>query len=383
MKVIFPKEIIENTVQVYLPKNNSTGTTIYGIVLGGLVLGLLSLPFIKVQLYSTVQGWIKPSKERTALTSMHPGKVLFSGLYPNTEVGLGDTLLILHSAQLEEQLAQQHYTFTRLEEQLSDLRHLVQGKVHLLKHLVSNPYKKAYLEYQEQLREHYTRIKKLKRDHERNQKLLAGGVIAPVAFEDQKLEYDLARNALQQYKKKQLSHWQTTLIELEDQQKGAVHQINALRETKKEYVITAPVCGTLLNLRQGIAKGSMIAAGALLAEISPDAEVLAECYISPMEIGLIDPAKPVKFQIDAYNYNQWGMATGNILEMGKDVEFIDNTTVYKVRCAIDQKYLQLNNGAKGQLIKGMSFTARFELAERTLFQLLYDTIDDWIHPGTL
>ncbi len=28
-------------------------------------------------------------------------------------------------------------------------------------------------------------------------------------------------------------------------------------------------------------------------------------------------------------------------------------------------------------------TARFELTERTLFELLYDEVDDWLNPGTL
>ncbi|MEP4946741.1 MAG: secretion protein HlyD, partial [Flavobacteriaceae bacterium] len=80
--------------------------------------------------------------------------------------------------------------------------------------------------------------------------------------------------------------------------------------------------------------------------------------------------------------NQWGLVKGEILEIGNDIEIVDNNPVFKVLCKINIKHLQLNNGFKGHLKKGMTLNARFELAERTLFNLLYDKVDDWMNPGT-
>ncbi len=382
MRILFPKEIIENTVQGYLPQHATQSKIIYGILLTIFITAFAVLPLIKIQLYSRARGLIKPGHERTLVTSLHSGTVLFSKLFGNGTVREGDTLLILQSAQLKEQLAQEHYAKERLQKQILDLQKMVTGQYLSWKGLVSSTYKKAYLEYQEQLQEHYSRIAKLKADFDRNTKLFSRGVIAQVAYEDQKLEYDLARNALHQFKKGQLHRWQVTLVELEDALQKTQHEINRLNENKKEYVITAPVSGTLLNIKNNVAPGSILTAGVVLAEVSPDLEVLAECYVTPSDIGGIDPSKPVKFQIDAYNHNQWGLATGNVLTIGKDVELFENTPVYKIRCGVDQDHLQLKNGAKGKLMKGMSFTARFELAERSLFQLLYDKVNDWIHPGT-
>ena len=48
---------------------------------------------------------------------------------------------------------------------------------------------------------------------------------------------------------------------------------------------------------------------------------------------------------------------------------------------IDEKHLKLNNGVKGELKKGMTFTSRFLITERTLYQLLYDKVDDWVNPA--
>jgi len=57
-----------------------------------------------------------------------------------------------------------------------------------------------------------------------------------------------------------------------------------------------------------------------------------------IDIGLITK-KQVKFQMDAFNYNQWGLATGEIIEIGKDIALINNTPTFKIRCKVDQKYL--------------------------------------------
>lgn len=89
----------------------------------------------------------------------------------------------------------------------------------------------------------------------------------------------------------------------------------------------------------------------------------------------------MKFQIDAFNYNQWGLATGKIVEIGRDIEMINETPIFKIRCKIDQEYLTLKNDIKGNISKGMTYNARFKLTERTLFQLLYDKVDDWLNPG--
>lgn len=72
---------------------------------------------------------------------------------------------------------------------------------------------------------------------------------------------------------------------------------------------------------------------------------------------------------------------GEILEIGNDIEIIDDNPMFKVLCKANSSYLQLKNGFKGQLKKGMTLNARFELVERSLFQLLYDKIDDWINPS--
>jgi membrane fusion protein, peptide pheromone/bacteriocin exporter len=106
-----------------------------------------------------------------------------------------------------------------------------------------------------------------------------------------------------------------------------------------------------------------------------------ETYISPGDIGLITTGGSAKYQVEAYNYNQWGLASGNIIEISKDLEVINNAPVFKVRSSLDQSQLSLKSGFVGHLKKGLSLRARYHITERTLFDLLYDKVDDWLNPA--
>ena len=109
-------------------------------------------------------------------------------------------------------------------------------------------------------------------------------------------------------------------------------------ETNNLSIIKAPISGTLLNVK-GIEKGSFVQNGIQLAEISPKSDLIVECYINPIDIGLLKKENKVNFQVSAFNYNQWGLANGKIEEIGNDVQMINNTPMFKVLCSLDQDFL--------------------------------------------
>ncbi|WP_339840408.1 HlyD family efflux transporter periplasmic adaptor subunit [uncultured Maribacter sp.] len=380
MKEIFPKEIIEHTTQYFIPKNTIRSKFIYGLILLLLVGSLASLPFINISIFSSARGFIKPSKDRMAITSINSGKVIYNSIENNKIIKIGDTLLILQTSVLDEQIILNERKIEVLKNEVLDLEKIVLGKRTDLNRLITPKYKKEIIRYYAVLSEHYTKIKKIKIDFQRNTKLLSKGVIAKVEFDNSKLEFDLANNALHQFQKNSINSWQATLTESNNLLFDLQNNIKQVLNNKKSYVITAPVNGTLIN-STSLNDGSFVNAGVQLGEITPDTELIAECYISPKDIGLIDKSKVVSFQIDAFNYNQWGLATGNIIRIADDVEFMDNQPFYKIQCKINQKHLKLKNGYKREIGKGMTLNARFEITERTLYELLYDKMDDWLNPG--
>jgi multidrug efflux pump subunit AcrA (membrane-fusion protein) len=148
----------------------------------------------------------------------------------------------------------------------------------------------------------------------------------------------------------------------------------------KLYQISSPVTGTLEQL-QGLSVGSYVTAGQPIAVVSPSSELQAEVYVTPRDIGMIRPGAPVRMQVDAFNYHDWGMATGVVREISDDFVLVNQQPVFKVKISLDQDHLTLKSGFQGQLKKGMTLRARFVVAHRSLFQLLYENVNDWMNPA--
>ena len=379
-KQIFPKEIIENTVDVHQFKHTNKSKIIYGFILFALIVALISLPFISVTIYNTSQGLIRPDKERILLQSSHSGKVIFHQLKNNGQINKGDTLMMINNLAITQKINTTRSLFIETKKFIEDIK-LLSNQKRIANKLNSLKYKQEYNFYKQKLSELNTRFQKIKEDYNRSQKLFEKGVIAKVALNNSKLEYDLSLNAINQYKKQQHSSWQAALVNHQNQLKELENNQVELEETNNLSIVKAPVSGTLLNVK-GIEKGSFISIGIQLAEISPKSDLIVECYIDPIDIGLLKKEKKVNFQVSAFNYNQWGLASGKITAIGNDVQMINNTPMFKVLCSLDQNFLQLKNGFKGQLKKGMLVNARFEIIERSLFDLLYDKMDDWVNPST-
>ncbi|TVZ26624.1 LOW QUALITY PROTEIN: HlyD family secretion protein [Gillisia sp. Hel_I_86] len=377
---IFPKEIIENSAEVFKFKHTTNSKIIYSILLVVILGALISLPFIKVDVYTSSTGLVKPNKDRVPISLINSGRVKFSAIKDNKEVNVGDTVFIIENKIIDEQLKFSNSQSEEIQYFLKDLYYLVNSQTPNFNSIASAKYKASYLEYEQKLRELGTRYSQKKQNFDRSQKLFEKGVIAAAEFEPVKSEYDLSQSDIHSFKKQQNNRWQTELIKYQDELEELSSNKTQLIDNKSQFFITAPISGTLINTAQ-FGEGSFVSPGTLIAEISPNTDLIAECYVSPADIGLLKANQKVVFQIDAYNYNQWGFADGEILEISKDVELLENTPVFKVRCLINQDHLKLKNGVKGQIKKGMTLNARFLLTERSLFDLLYDNVDDWLNPS--
>lgn len=380
MKQIFPKEISENSIEVHQFKHSNKSKIIYSLILLLLIASLISLPFIKVTIYNTSQGIIRSDKERITIQTINGGKVISHSLKNNLQVKKGDTLLALNNIALTQKFENADKQIKEVNAFLNDLDLLSNQKISP-DQLKSLKYQNEYNFYVQKLKELQTRYRKIRDDYNRNKKLFQKGVVAKTTLNESKLEYDLAINAIYQFKKQQSSTWQSKYVSYQNQLKELENTLIQLKESNNLSIIKAPISGTLLNVK-GIEGGSFLTNGMVLAEISPETNLIIECYVNPNDIGLLKKDHKVSFQVSAFNYNQWGLASGKIIEIGKDVELVNNTPMFKVLCSLEQKYLQLKNGFKGCLKKGMLVNSRFELTERTLFDLLYDKVDDWLNPAS-
>jgi len=347
MKQIFPKEIIDNTVEVHRFKHSLKSKIIYGIVLLSIIGIGASLPFVFLDIYSSAKGILKSEEERNLISSFYSGKITSTFIKENKYVQQGDTLLIIDNTIGKEKL---NLVSNQLEETnlfISDLAYLSNTKKLSQDSLHSFLYQKQYLQYAQKLLELQTRYKKSN-----------------------------------QFKEQQRNQWQAELTSQNNKSKELNSTLSQYKNEQENHIITASISGTIQNIK-GFEVGNFITSGTPIAEISPDTELIAECYISPSDIGLLKIDSKVKYQINAFNYNQWGMATGEIKTIGKDIVMINNIPMFKVICSLDQKQLQLKNGFEGKLKKGMTLNARFFIINRSVFDLLYDKVDDWFNPSKL
>ena len=381
MKQVFPREILENTAEVHQFKHSNVSKGIYLIILLILLGAFIALPFVKIDVISQARGIIKPDIERVHISLINSGQVIYNGLFNNKKVAKGDTLLILNDQGIDQKLTFSDFQTRETLSYIQDLSLLLRQKKVRLSDINSARYQKSYLQYHQKLDELQIRLQKRKRDFERYKLLYEKGVIARAEYDNHKFEYDLARSEIFQHRNRQQNEWQAELSQYNVTLKELKAKYDQLVESKRRFVITAPVSGTLLNIKQQ-ETGSFVTAGTVLAQISPNTELLVECYVSPADIGLIKEQDTAKYQIDAYDYSQWGLATGKVIEIGRDIEFLEDQSVFKVRCSLDQKYLLLKNGFRGNLKKGMTLNANFKLSRRSLFELLYDKMNDWLDPAS-
>lgn len=373
---IFPEDILKSTVEYHIAKHSKKTNIIFWAIFVTLFSIIIATPFIYVDLYTTSRGQIIPQEKKAALYAPANGRVIFSRLEENKKVQVGDTLLVIDHKIIEEKGRLNNVQTSEYRDYISDLRHLLKRNYGALK---TEQYKKEYLKHEQELYNIDVVIKTSQAEFDRADRLYNKQIIAKAEYEKTLLELNKLKNDRVNIIKQAELGWQKQLTDYLQSVTNIHSNSNQLREEEKTYVLIAPISGELLNV-QGISKGSTVTPGSVIAEISPDRDIIVETYVSPSDIGFIKEGEKVKYQIDAYNSNQWGFATGQIIDVGKDVVFISDVPVYKIRSSIAKKSLYLRNGSEGKLKKGMTLTSRFFLTKRSMFQLLFDEIEDWLNP---
>lgn len=377
-KDLFPVEFLKHSVEVYQFRHSRVSYRLYwGIVLF-LVLSFLALPFVKVNVYTTVRGIIKPQQERLHLRMTASGQVMESRLVPNALVNKGDTLLRLAYPVLAEK--QRLLTLQKEEKQehIHDLDQLCQKKIP--PKLRTATYQKQWRRFIAGKNEINVKKKKLENDFLRANSLYEKDIISKVEWEEAQHAYSLAKVAEAQHQQQAVAQWEKERQQYTSEQQRLQSLWEQAKQEQQPYYLIAPARGTLL-LSEGIMSGTWIQAGQLLGTLSPEGALIVEAYVPSHQIGLIAPKTNARYQIDAYNYRQWGMATGQVLEKGKDVELINEQALFKLRCSLNQKKLYLSNGVEGQLQKGLGLTVLLYQNRRSLFDLLYDDVNDWMNPN--
>ena len=375
---LFPFPLVEGVEGLHA-RHRRTGRTIYGTVVLGLLALAACLPLIEVEVNSQSRGILRPVTQLTPVSSPVSGRVTVARLRENASVAAGDTLLVVSTAELTNErkhLIEQGQERRRL---LMDLRQLLSRAPGDYPSLVTELYQREYRDYRRQADELALRLAHARRHRERQDELLQTGSVARMEAEQAAHDVTLLENQRQQLEERRRAAWSQDAQRIRRERGELEQQLAQLDERAQHYVVTAPVAGELTRT-EGLQAGGFVSAGQVLTQVSPAGELRVEAFVSPADIGLLREGLPVRLQLDAFNYNQWGLARATLTEIGRDVTEVDGQAAFRVLCTLQDSSLHLKNGYTGTLRKGMTLTAHFTLTRRSLFQLLHDKLDDWFNP---
>lgn len=365
-----------NNIENLVAKNKTKSVSIY-FVLVFLVLIIFSLlPIIKIDISSQCRGIIKSHKDNVPLTTIVSGKIVWQNIKNNQSVIKGDTLIKISKETLETDKFIQDTLSNTTKLVLNDIINVLKGNYSKLR---TANIREDYNKYTSKRLELQSKISQATINFNRNKILFEKEVIAKVEFEKFVFELQFAKQSLSNYDKTQKSEWENQRKELNDKINAINGNIKKITVDSQNYYVLAPTSGTIEDF-SGLQSGSFINSSQPIAIISPSDNLIIENNVSPNDIGLMKINQKVKFQIDAFNYNQWGLLEGNVIEIDKNITINEQQAFFKVKCKLNSKILTLKSGYKTQVSKGMTLTTRYIITRRSLFDLLFDKVDDWLNP---
>ena len=382
---IFPSSIVEFSEESLIQKHSTRSKTIYWLLIFTVILFAVSIFFVKVDVNVHSRGLITSREQSTTIVCPVPGTIRYLNLIENTFVEQGDTLLVLENKTLKGSINALSDKKKILENRNSDLLRLSKLNKKQLKqrqNLNTPLYIQELQELKSILRLQTSEISILSKEYKRQKKLYSQNVIPKSEYEE--ISYKLENEQLKynQILDSQLSEWQkqfdnnkTQILELSEAE-------SKLNKDFKNYFVTAPISGYIQNISWIKEKG-LVSLNQKICVISPTEHLIVETFVSSADIGLIRANQETTFRVDAFNFNQWGMLKGKVVEIANDIQVQENgKSAFKIRCRLEDTKLSYR-GKTVNVKKGMSVDANFFLSRRTLAQLLYDKIGDWIDPNTI
>ena len=368
-----------NNLENLIYKNKTKSISIYLVLVLALIVLLFLLPIIKLDISSQSRGIIRSKTDNVPITTIVSGRITWLALKNNIAVNKGDTLIkIAKDGLMTEKATQGELSNTILELQ-HDLENILEGKTANIKTATA---KEDYYKYQSHKYELQSKVSQTQTSYNRNKILFDKGIIASAEHEKQLYELRFAQQALQSFVSQQKATWENQKRELEERIKNLDGSISKIKVEENNYVVIAPISGTIEGF-SGLQVGSFINASQPIATISATDNLIVESTVSPNDIGLIKKNQKVKFQIDAFNYNQWGLLEGKVIDIDRNITIQGDQAFFKVRCSLNSIEMKLQSGYKTKVSKGMTLTSRYIITRRSLFDLLFDKMDNWLNPKQL
>ena len=183
-----------------------------------------------------------------------------------------------------------------------------------------------------------------------------------------------------QYSLKELPTATARKIQPLRDQISEVQQRMAEGKGRSSYVVRAPAAGRISMVQ--VSLGQTVQPQKLQMEIVPDGSPLqAELLIPTRAAGFVRVGQEVRFQYDAFPYQNFGTHAGRLVELSRTVltksdaagPIVPEEPVYKAVAALDRADVDAN-GRKARLESGMLLKAEIILDRRSLAEWILDPL---------
>ena len=380
---LYPWWVIDRSLELYTSEISTRSRIIYWIIILSIGLLIIVLPSTYVDISVQARGIFQSAIEKQVISSPGSGRVLFSRIVNGTSVKSGDTLFVIDFESIKAGITSLREVIRNNESCIHDLEVLTNIQENRIKtyagKLLTSRYRSEFASFNRRLELLNHKYERSRTDYLRSRLLFEQKVISLTDYHNSADNFNIQKKEMEQLIAHQRAIWGNDLANRIDDNKRLMAELESGIEEAKSRVITSPVDGKIIQ-SSDIQQGSFLIPGQMVAEISPDSEIVGVFFINPADIGFMRVGQKVRIQVDAYNYHQWGMLNGTIREISDDVIFDGTSAFFRVRFVPDQYSLSLNNGISSEVIKGMTFTARVILTRRSLFDLLFDKADKWLNP---
>jgi HlyD family secretion protein len=355
---------------------------VYISILLLIVTAFLLLPYIKIDITIKTPGITRPQNERTEVKPVMAGIIDTIFYKEGEKVEKGQVILRLKDLTSNVKRNHNILEMTQRAQFIHDLS-LLTNQVpdeNTVSQLQSALYIEQLNHFLREKAEHNILLKKANKEVEMNTPLAKDKVISPKEFFDIQNNQEKLIAAEKSFIRSQLSTWLQELSRYRLELSQFHEQMNDVNVNAGYHEVKAPVAGTVQGIR-GRYPGGYIETNEPICTISPEGNLVGECLLQTKDIGLLRPGQPVRYQVDAFDYNYFGILTGKVISIDNDFTNVDNKPVFKVHCSFDSTQLHLKNGFTAQIKKGLAFQANFTVTRRSVWQLLFDKLDDWLNPN--
>jgi HlyD family secretion protein len=396
---LHPAAFSHDTVECLFAGHRLDRPYLYWLILAAGTVGIIATPFVEVDVSISASGRVRSQIERCEVQAPIAGLIAQVLARDNDRVRAGQPLVLLQSRDIDERLGRNQAMQAEHRRRMADLKaatpvgtqHRALGAspatgMPSAEEFATAAFRQEYLQFLASLEANRLTTANLRTTFERSALLAARGITTQREADAARYELDRGESETVLLLQQASARWQARLQDEQTALDTLASEEKRLEEERALHIIRAPAAGVLLGF-MGLNAGVFVLAGQSLGALSPDDSLVIEALLLPRDAGLIRLGQPVKIQIDAYPYAQWGMLDGEVASISEDACPVyrgapggSSAFQFKVIVHPIATALRLPNGLSGELKKGLTVQTRFFVVRRSLFRLFYDNFRSSFDP---